>query len=113
MSKLNSLSGSKNRNRIWRKDLRLENQNLGAIGTQAAIGGSSFNPLRGAKKMVRLDSTPKAPRFHVVVPVRRGPSVQAMLREIAYVLHCTAKVKEEILTERLERDVDRLAAADR
>ena len=63
--------------------------------------------------MVRLDSKPKTPQFHIVVPVRRGPSVQAMLREIAYVLHATAKVKAEIISERLENGVRRLAAADK
>ena len=62
--------------------------------------------------MVRLDSTPKAPRFHVVVPVRRGRSVEAMLHEIAYVLHVTAKVKAEIISERLECGVEKLAALD-
>ena len=62
--------------------------------------------------MVRLDSNPKAPQFHIVVPVRRGPSVQAMLREIAYVLHATAKVKAEIISERLENGVRRLAALE-
>lgn len=41
---------------------------------------------------------PKAPHL----PSRRKPDVQAMLRDIAYVLHLTQKVKREILVERTE-----------
>ena len=57
--------------------------------------------------------SPTLPFAPTADSVRRGPSVQAMLREIAYVLHATAKVKAEIISERLENGVRRLAAADK
>lgn len=55
--------------------------------------------------MTRLDTVvkPNRPQFLVPANPKREPDVRAMLREIAYVLHCTRKVKAEILAEREER----------
>jgi hypothetical protein len=55
--------------------------------------------------MTRLDTVarPNRPQFLVPPSPKREPDVRAMLREIAYVLHCTRKVKAEILAEREER----------
>jgi hypothetical protein len=57
--------------------------------------------------MTRLDTVvrPNRPQVLTRKPTRREPDVRAMLREIAYVLHCTRKVKAEILAEREERRV--------
>jgi hypothetical protein len=61
--------------------------------------------------MTRLDTQPSRPQFHVEVPAARRPPVEAMLRDIAYVLHLTQKVKAEILAERDQREAGRLAPA--
>ena len=61
--------------------------------------------------MTRVDTQPSRPQFHVEVPIARRPAVDAMLRDIAYVLHLTQKVKAEILAEREVRDAGRLAPA--
>jgi hypothetical protein len=63
--------------------------------------------------MTRLDELvkPNRPQFLSQVSERRQPSVEAMLREIAYVLHCTRKVKAEILQEREERHATMLPPA--
>lgn len=58
--------------------------------------------------MTRLDVVPHQPQFHVPAPAHRQPSVEQMLREIAYVLHLTRKVKAEILAERADYDARRL-----
>jgi hypothetical protein len=61
--------------------------------------------------MTRLDTQPSRPQFHVEVPAARRPAVEAALRDIAFVLHLTQRVKAEILAEREERDAARLAPA--
>lgn len=61
--------------------------------------------------MTRLDTQPSRPQFHVEVPAARRPAVEAMLRDIAYVLHLTQRVKAEIVAEREEREASRLAPA--
>ncbi|MBO0699026.1 MAG: hypothetical protein J2P46_11575 [Zavarzinella sp.] len=61
--------------------------------------------------MTRLDTQPSRPQFHVEVPAARRPAVEAMLRDIAYVLHLTQRVKAEIVAEREEREAARLAPA--
>lgn len=60
--------------------------------------------------MTRLDTVakPNRPQFLVPASPKRQPDVRAMLREIAFVLHCTRKVKAEILAEREERRVKML-----
>jgi hypothetical protein len=61
--------------------------------------------------MTRLDTQPPRPQFHVEIPAARRPPAEAMLRDIAYVLHLTQKVKAEILAERDRREAGRLAPA--
>jgi hypothetical protein len=61
--------------------------------------------------MTRLDHEPSRPQFHVPVPERRRPAVEAALRDIAFVLHLTQKVKAEILSEREGRDARRMPPA--
>ena len=61
--------------------------------------------------MTRLDTEPSRPQFHVPVPERRRPAVEAALRDIAFVLHLTEKVKAEILAEREVRDARRMPPA--
>jgi hypothetical protein len=60
--------------------------------------------------MTRFDTVvkPNRPQFLVKASSKREPDVRAMLREIAFVLHCTRKVKAEILAEREERLVKML-----
>jgi hypothetical protein len=58
--------------------------------------------------MTRLDNEPSRPQFHVSVPESRRPSVEAALRDMAYVLHLTQKVKAEILADRQARDATRM-----
>jgi hypothetical protein len=60
--------------------------------------------------MTRLDTNvlPKRPKM---IKTRTKPSaedVRSMLLEIAFVLHCTRKVKAEILAEREERESRKL-----
>jgi hypothetical protein len=52
--------------------------------------------------MTRFDTVvkPNRPRLLNPIPRRSADEVRAMLREIAYVLHVTRKVKAEILAER-------------
>lgn len=52
--------------------------------------------------MTRIDTVVKPNRPRLLNPIHRRTEeeVRAMLREIAYVLHCTRKVKAEILAER-------------
>ena len=61
--------------------------------------------------MTRLDTNmlPTRPRM-INKSKRREPDVRAMLLEIAFVLHCTRKVKAEILAEREEREASKLPA---
>ena len=61
--------------------------------------------------MTRLDTNvlPNRPRL-INKAKRREPDVRAMLLEIAFVLHCTRKVKAEILADREERESRRLPA---
>ena len=54
--------------------------------------------------MTRMDTEPSRPQFHVPMPERRRPAVEAALRDIAFVLHLTEKVKAEILAEREARE---------
>jgi len=63
--------------------------------------------------MVRLDEMVKSnrPQFLAKVKERRRPNVEEMLREIAFVLHCTRKVKAEILEEHAERKAKMLPRA--
>ena len=63
--------------------------------------------------MTRTDTVvkPNRPQLLPKVPTRRKPNVEAMLREIAFVLHCTRKVKAEILAEREEREACKLPPA--
>jgi hypothetical protein len=61
--------------------------------------------------MTRLDIAPQHPQFHVAIPERRQPPVDAALRDIAYVLHLTQRVKAEILAERAEREARRMPPA--
>jgi hypothetical protein len=61
--------------------------------------------------MTRLDTQPSRPQFHVEVPAARRPAVDAVLKDIAFVLHLTQKVKAEILAEREQRELGRLAPA--
>lgn len=58
--------------------------------------------------MTRLDTvpTPNRPQFLAPVPEGRRPSVEATLRDIAYVLHLTRQVKAEILADR-DRSAER------
>lgn len=60
--------------------------------------------------MTRFDTVakPNRPQFLVPATRKREPDVRAMLREIAFVLHCTRKVKAEILAEREERRAEML-----
>lgn len=51
--------------------------------------------------MTRFDTKSALPQSAPHLPARRRPEeIQAMLREIAYVLHLTRKVKTEILADR-------------
>jgi len=61
--------------------------------------------------MNRLDTNvlPNRPRM-LNKAKRREPDVRAMLLEIAFVLHCTRKVKAEILAESEEREARKLPA---
>ena len=61
--------------------------------------------------MTRLDVAPQHPQFHVAIPERRQPPVDQALRDIAYVLHLTQRVKAEILAERAEREARRMLPA--
>ena len=61
--------------------------------------------------MTRLDTDPSRPQFHVPMPERRRPAVEAALRDIAFVLHLTEKVKAEILADREARDVSKMPPA--
>lgn len=52
--------------------------------------------------MTRFDTLvkPNRPRSLANRTIRTERDVREMLREIAYVLHCTRKIKAEILAER-------------
>jgi len=58
--------------------------------------------------MTRLDVAPHHPQVHVAVPPHRQPPVERALRDIAFVLQLTQRVKAEILAEREERQSRRL-----
>jgi hypothetical protein len=50
--------------------------------------------------MTRIDKKSPVPTQAPHLPARKRPEdIQAMLREIAFVLHCTRKVKSEILAD--------------
>jgi hypothetical protein len=50
--------------------------------------------------MTRFDNKSAVPHTAPHLPARKRPEdIQAMLREIAFVLHCTRKVKAEILAD--------------
>jgi hypothetical protein len=55
--------------------------------------------------MTRIDTAVKPNRPRLLNPIHRrsAEEVRAMLREIAYVLHVTRKVKAEILADRSQR----------
>jgi hypothetical protein len=59
--------------------------------------------------VTRLDTQPSRPQFHVEAQAARRPSAEAMLRDIAFVLHLTQQVKAEILADRDRREAGRLA----
>jgi len=61
--------------------------------------------------MTRLDVAPQHPQFHVAIPERRQPPVEQALRDIAFVLHLTQRVKAEILADRAEREARRMPPA--
>jgi hypothetical protein len=61
--------------------------------------------------MTRLDVAPHHPKVHVAVSANRQPTVEQMLRDIAYVLHLTRRVKNEILAERANREARKKPAA--
>jgi hypothetical protein len=53
--------------------------------------------------MTQFEMTLQGPHFLAVAPSTKEPPVEAMLRDIAYVLHLTQQVKAEILAERSAR----------
>jgi hypothetical protein len=53
--------------------------------------------------MTQFEMTLQGPHFLALTPATREPAVEAMLRDIAYVLHLTRQVKAEILAERCAR----------
>ena len=59
--------------------------------------------------MTRLDleTKPNRPQFASDKPRRSHRSVEAMLHEMAYVLHLTEMVKAEIITESEAKDLRR------
>jgi hypothetical protein len=61
--------------------------------------------------MTRLDVAPHHPQVHVAAPPHRQPTVERALRDIAFVLRLTQRVKAEILAEREERQSRRLPPA--
>jgi len=61
--------------------------------------------------MTRLDVAPHHPQFHVAAPAHGQPTVEHALRDIAYVLHLTRRVKNEILAERANREARKKPAA--
>jgi hypothetical protein len=60
--------------------------------------------------MTRLDIAPHHPQVHVAAPPHRQP-VERALRDIAFVLQLTQRVKAEILAEREEWQSRRLPPA--
>jgi hypothetical protein len=61
--------------------------------------------------MTRLDIAPHHPQFHVTAPERHQPRAEDALRDIAFVLHLTQRVKAEILAERAEHEARRMPPA--
>jgi hypothetical protein len=49
--------------------------------------------------MTRIDSQSAVPSATHLPARKRPEEIQAMLREIAFVLHCTRKVKAEIVAD--------------
>jgi hypothetical protein len=53
--------------------------------------------------MTQFEMTLQGPHFLALAPATKEPPVEAMLRDIAYVLHLTQQVTAEILAERSAR----------
>ncbi|HKB04613.1 MAG TPA: hypothetical protein VKD90_20485 [Gemmataceae bacterium] len=53
--------------------------------------------------MTQFEMTLQGPHFLALAPATREPAAEAMLRDIAYVLHLTRQVKAEIMAERRAR----------